>query len=349
MTGNALNWISSYLEYRSTFVRWKQVSSCVLPLECGVPQGSALGPLLFSLYISPLSNVIRSFGVSHHQYADDTQIYIAVSRIDQQDKVTQLENCTASVHAWLQLNGLQLNPSKSEIIQFTATRGRDRVDDVTSLQLSNAAIEPSSTVKSLGVTLDRKLSFDAHVINVCRMCYCHIRALRHVRESLPDDVCRTVACSIVGSRLDYCNSLLAGTSRSNLAKLQRVQNTLARVVLRRGKFDHITPALKELHWLPIEHRLTFKLATLTYNIKTIGQPVYLRELLSDYEPVRTLRSSFKRLLTAKVADSTLVARGFRNSAVTVWNNLPDSIRHCTNIDIFKRRLKTHLFNAAFAV
>jgi hypothetical protein len=91
------------------------------------------------------------------------------------------------------------------------------------------------------------------------------------------DVARTVACSIVGSRLDYCNSLLAGTSKSNLVKLQRIQNTLARVTLLKGKFDHITPALKELHWLPIEDRITFKLATLTYNIKTSGQPAYINQ------------------------------------------------------------------------
>jgi len=163
--------------------------------------------------------------------------------------------------------------------------------------VSNTAIKPSLTIKCLGVIFDTKLSFDEHVTNVCRLCYGHIRAIRHVRASLPDDLARTVACSIIGSRLDYCNSLLAGTSKSNLIKLQRVQNTFARVTLRQGKFDRITPILEELHWLPIEKRITFKLATLSHNIKSTGQPVYLREQLSDYQPVRTLRSSSKHLLT----------------------------------------------------
>ena len=104
-------------------------------------------------------------------------------------------------------NGLQLNPSKSEVIQFTAGRGREQVDDVSSLQVSDAAIQPSPTIKTLGVTLDRLLTFDQHVANVCKAGYFHIRALRHVRQSLPDDVARIVACSIVNSRLDYCNSL----------------------------------------------------------------------------------------------------------------------------------------------
>jgi len=94
VTGTTLNWINSYLESRSTFVRWKQASSSVQPLETGVPQGSALGPLLFCLYIAPLSRVIRAHGINYHQYADDTQIYIAVSKSDFQVKLTQLEPCT---------------------------------------------------------------------------------------------------------------------------------------------------------------------------------------------------------------------------------------------------------------
>ena len=119
---------------------------------------------------------------------------------------------------WLLHNGLQLNPSKSDVIQFTAGTGREQVDDVSSLQVSDAAIQPSPTIKTLGVTLDRLLTFDQHVANVCKACYFHIRALRHVRQSLPDDVAKIVACSIVDSRLDYCNSrslvCLTATSRN---------------------------------------------------------------------------------------------------------------------------------------
>jgi len=147
--------------------------------QTGVPQGSALGPLLFCLYITPLSRVIRAHGINYHQYADDMQIYIAVSKSDCQFKLTQLETCMASVHAWLQMNGLQLNPNKCEVIQFTATRGHNRVEDVTLLQVSNTAIEPSLTIKSLGVILDTKLPFDVHVTNVCRLCYGCVMFVHH--------------------------------------------------------------------------------------------------------------------------------------------------------------------------
>ena len=169
------------------------------------------------------------------------------------------------------------------------------------------------------------------------LCYGHIRTLRHVYASLPDDVARTVACSITGSRLDYCNSLLAGTFKSNLIKLQRVQNTLARVTVRQGKFGHITPVLKELHWLPIEKRITFKLATLSYTISNLrdNQFIYVnyivRLLTSPHSPIIS-----KHLLTVNITEAVLATRDSRHSAVAVWNSLPDSISDSSNFYIFKR-------------
>ena len=282
----------------------------------------------------------------HHQYADDTQIYISVPNDELAVKVDCLERCTTGVHIWLLSNGLQLNPQKSEVIQFGVGRGRAQVD-VDIISISDVDIQPSPAVKSLGVTLDRQLSFDQHVANVCKACYFHTRALRHVRPSLPDDVAKTVACSIVGSRLDSCNSLFAGMSASNFDKLQRVQNTLARVVLRRGKYDHISSALAELHWLPVKQRVSFKVATLAFNVKRENQPSYLRDLLCDYAPSRCLRSSTQDFLRVDRSRTVISSRAFRHVAANSWNSLPSSIRNCNNLCTFKSKLKTHLFKQAF--
>ena len=205
----------------------------------------------------------------------------------------------------------------------------------------------SATLRSLGVTLDRQLSFDQHVTDTCRKCYFHIRAFRHVRNSLPDDVAKSVACGIVGSRLDYCNSLLFGISAANIDRLQKVQNTLARVTLRQSRATSSVNALAELHWLPINYRINFKIATLTYMVKHCGYPTYLRELLHDYKPTVCLRSSFRDLLLPARVRTVLASRGFSQSSSTVWNNLPDDIRACSTLSTFKRRLKTHFYNVAF--
>jgi hypothetical protein len=346
----ALDWIKSYLHERSTFVRWNKALSDLSQVETGVPQGSSLGPLLFTLYIAPLSGLIRSYGVDHHQYADDTQVYIAVCKTELPNLVGVLERCVTGIHSWLLNNGLALNPTKSDVIQFVTGRGRERVPDVTSVAVSTATLQPSSTVKSLGVTLDQQLTFDQHVADVCKASYFHIRAFRHVRNSMPDDVAKTVACGIVGARLDYCNSLYAGMSVSNFNKLQRVQNTLARVVLRLGRTARSTPALKELHWLPVKYRVTYKLASLTFKIKQSGQPGYLRELLPDYKPAHDyyLRSLSKNLLNPDRFTLVLASHGFSQSSSAVWNHLTDDVRTSATIETFKHRLKTELYKAAFA-
>src|SRR5208282_5530601 len=93
---------------------------------------------------------------------------------------------------------------------------------------------------------------------------------------------------------------------------------------------------------PVEHRVSYKLVTLAHTIRTSGQPSYLRELLPDYEPARTLRSSSRHLLQETVTKTVLASRSFRHSAAAVWNSLPDSVRCCSNFDSFKHNLITHL-------
>ena len=109
--------------------------------------------------------------------------------------------------------------------------------------------------------------------------------------SLTTEASKTIAAAIVGSRFDFCNSFMAGTSVSNLARLQRVQNTLARVVAQKPRFCYITPVLSDLHWLPVRHRISFKIATVTYRVLQFQQPAYLASLIPRYVPARALRSS----------------------------------------------------------
>jgi len=143
-----------------------------------------------------LAGLIRSFGVRYHQYADDSQLYIAISRNNRDTQLATMEQCLSKVHDWID-NGLSPNTAKSDAVQFTIGRGRHCEDDIESVSVSRVAITPSASVKSLGVTLDSRLSLDQHVTDVCKSCYFHTRALHHVRDSLSDDVARTVAVSIV--------------------------------------------------------------------------------------------------------------------------------------------------------
>ena len=158
------------------------------------------------------------------------------------------------------------------------------------------------------------------------------------------DVSTILANSLVSSKLDYCNSLYYGLPATSINRLQRIQNSLARVVMPFIKrHDHITPALQKLHWLPIRHRITFKIATLTFKTLRHGQPSYLRDLLIPYIPRRTLRSSCLHQLTIPSIKSASGRRSFSFAAPTVWNNLRLTLRTMSCLITFRSTLKTHLF------
>jgi hypothetical protein len=261
-----------------------------------------------------------------------------------------LDQCTTALQDWFNNNGLCLNPSKSEII-LVGTRQKlssaFNEFDASSVKIAGCPIVPSNSIKNLGVLIDSTLSFNSQVDSTCKAIHFHLRALKHIRKSITTDTAKTIACSIIGSRLDYCNSLLAGTSERNIMKLQRAQNTAARVVMGVRKFDHITPALKTLHWLPVKDRITFKIASIVFKTKLYKEPGYLATLLQDYAPSRQLRSSDQNLISVASARTVIGSRGFSITAPTVWNNLPDSVKKSKNTAEFNNKLKTYLFTKTY--
>ena len=125
--------------------------------------------------------------------------------------------------------------------------------------------------------------------------------------------------------------------------------TLTRVVLNRRKFDHITPSLAELHWLPIRQRTTFKIATLTYKLLHSSQSHYLSDSLQLYQPERNLRSSNQNLLTVTRSQTVTAFHSFKHSSVSVWHSLSSDIRNSTTLFSFRRQLKRFLFKTAFNI
>ena len=248
--------------------------------------------------------------MSFHRYADDTQLYIGTNSSTLTSRIASIESCSQRVHDWLLNNGLHLNPSKSEAIAFYNPRSKPLAalaDSIGTVSVAGSPIRLQSSIKNLGVYLDSTMSFDKQVSETCKACYFHIRALRHIRASLTSEASKTIAAAIVGSRLDFCNSLLAGTSVSNLARLQRVQNTLARVVAQKPRFCHITHVLSDLHWLQVRHRISFEIATVTYRVLQFQQPSYLASLIPRYVPAQALRSSSSLSICVPPRKTTMAA------------------------------------------
>ena len=279
VTGMTLNWLQSNLIDRRHYVKLGHYCSATVSGSTGVPQGLVLGPLLFADYVSPVGDLVKSHGVDHHQYADDSQLFLSMKASSMTADLLKLQSCAQAVKAWFAESKLLLNANKSDVMCVGTSAQLYATKHTMSIVVAGANLHPTDELKSLGVILDSHLTFAAHALAVRKECNYHIRVLRHIRHLLTLDVVKNLACSIVGALLDYCNSILHGAPESTLSKLQRVQNTLARVVLQQPKHTHVEPLLHTFHWLPVKQRIHYKLATLTHKIRAISTPHYLSELI----------------------------------------------------------------------
>ena len=153
--------------------------------------------------------------------------------------------------------------------------------------------------------------------------------------------------AFITCRLDQCNSPLYGLLKSQITKLQRIQNSAARLVTLSRKYDHVTPILRELHWLPIKYRIMYKILLLVYKCLHDSAPIYLQELIKKYQPTRSLRSSTQSHLTCSSTSTQYGRRSFFVAASELWNSLPLHVKNSKTIVQFKSSLKTYLFTMAF--
>ena len=349
ISGTVFKWFISYLTNRTQSVSVGELNSLPLPLKYGVPQGSVLGPILFTLYSQPVSDKIREHNISYQKFADDTQLHKASQPTEFQCLVSDFESCILSVKAWMLSNKLKLNDEKTEAM-LVGSRQAINLTDAESIQIGGKNILLNPHVKNLGVFIDNTLSMEQHISHLCRSAYLAMRQIASIRRYLTEKNTVQLVCSFVLSRLDYCNATLAGLPATHIARLQRIQNNAARLVLEKSKRQHVTPLLKQLHWLPIQTRIDYKLATLAFRHFDGSLPQYLSSRLDIYQPSRSLRSSNDRLL--RVPRWKLKSFGYRSFSYqgpVVWNSLPIDLKLSSSLSSFKSRLKTHLFKKSYSL
>ena len=270
---------------------------------------------------------------------------IHLSHFVTEPKILQLYSLISHDSRWLQKcwsYPYAGHLSKTEIIHFSSRFSPP--EPIASIKVGHHNVQPTSVIKNLGVTLDSHLTFVPHVNNICRALSRSFHSIGRIRKYLSQADTERIVHAFVLSKLDYCNSLLYGLPSREIEKLQRLQNTAARLTVCMKKTDHITPVLKKLHWLPVNDRITFKLLLLTYKSLNGLAPVYINELLYHYTPCRSLRSSDSNFLAIpKTTTITYGDRSFAAIAPKLWNQLPLAIRQSDSVDSFKRAMKTYLF------
>ena len=292
------------------------------------------------------STVICQSGHSYHFFADDSQLHNSSTPSDFPVLVHSLKDCIEDVAEWMCDNMLKMNHDKTEIIAIGTKPKISQVTlSLTPVSISGHNIPFSQSVRNLGVFIDETLSMDVHIKHLCRILFCQLRRLGKIRPFLSTDAANKLAVSFVLTRLDYCNSLLAGLPDNKLNKLQRIQNHAARIVLRKPRHVSATSLLRTLHWLPVKARIQYKIACLCFQcLSHNSMPPYLSDRLHPYQPPRTLRSLDTSLLSVpRFCLETFGRRSFSVFGPTVWNSLPISLRKTLCFSTFKKKLKTHLF------
>ena len=345
----AFEWFQSYLKNRTQSVSIGTFSSAPSDLKFGVPQGSVLGPVLFVLYTTPLSQIIQNHSISHQLFADDTQLHDSCSPTSTPTLTSNLQACTADIKTWMSENQLKLNDDKTEAMLFKPINPPLNYSSPSEITVGEHDIPFSDQARNLGFILDSQLSMKQHVIKVCQIARTELRRISTVRKYLSDEAAKTLVTSCVLSRLDYCNSLLMGADKNVIAPMQRVQNSAARVIFRSPWRQSTTPLLRSLHWLPISERINYKVGCICFHTFNGSAPSYITEVLPRYHNLPSLRSAKdSRLL--KAGHYNRKRQGYRALSVygpTFWNALPHDIRHCQTISSFKSNLKTFLFNKYF--
>jgi len=176
-----------------------------------------------------------------------------------------------------------------------------------------------------------------------KCCFYKLHTLFKIRRFLSEVATKTMVQTLTISKLDYCNSILNGLPNTTLEFLVRVQKAVARLISHKTRFQHISPVMKDLHWLPIKKRIEYKIVVLTFKSAHSLAPAYLTKLLHNRTNKGTRADNKNLLVVPKVKKSTFDGRSFSFTAPFLWNQLPNHFRHASSLEIFQRKLKTHLF------
>lgn len=351
--GDALAWFVSYFDDRTQVVTVGRDTSLASSLSTGVPQGSVLGPRSYVIYAEDAQEIFEFQRVMYHLFADDMQGHVSAKPRNARLITSNIQECIAAVSSWCASKRLQLNTKKTEVLWFGSAANLRQVTRADRcLTIGPDVVEPVEVVRDLGVLFDTHLTMKAHISRVSRTCFYHLRRLRSIRRCLGREVTARLVSALIISRLDYCNAILANLPASTLAPLQRVLNAAARLVMNLGPRDHVTPALYELHWLPIQSRIQFKLCLLVHHVIGGRSPPYISELVTPVAAIpgrASLRSVGRQELDVPRTRLVSSERAFEVAAPKAWNKLPVDIKSTRDTGLFKKQLKTFLFRAAYPV
>ena len=337
----AIELLRSYLSDRQQCVVFTHccvthVLCNLITLECGIPQGSCLGPLLYSIFVNDIPYMLQNEGIVI--YADDTTIFASSLSSEQVNKNLQKEIMLAS--EWVNENKLKLNVSKTKCLMLDSKHAL-RSNFKLSLSLNDTEIEQVREAKLLGVTIDETLSWTSHIGSIVTRMSRGISIIKNSASLLDESSLKIVIQSLVLSHLDYCPTVWSCASQKELSKLQLTQNRAARLALQCSIRKNVLKMHDRLSWLMVKDRLKCSLILFLKSIHSVGKPkcLYLQLVPTNNRHNHETRHAVNNRFTLPLPRTNSLRRTVLYRAVAEWNRLPPDLLLLESRSSFKNKLK----------
>lgn len=342
---NVIIFFSNYLSNRKQIVKIQNNYSEALILESGVPQGSILGPLLFSIYTCNLHSVLEHCLV--HCYADDTQLYYSFSPSDIDAANTVINRDIKALVQASNNHSLILNPNKSVLMLFGSRSQRNRYINDLNISIEGTSLQCVTESKNLGFFLDTDLRFKKHINNCIKRAFCNLKKIYASKDLLDKKTIQMLCDSLVLSHFSYgdvvygpCLDVI--TSR----RIQRIQNSCIRLICGLRGREHVSHKLKEIHWLNMANRRLLHASVFYHKVVITQTPPYLYNKIRFRTDVHNVNIRRKSMITSSMHKTVLYERCFLFNIYKVYNEIPADLKQYSKIAVFKMHMRKALFQSS---
>ena len=337
LSPSTISWFRSYLSNRSHVTRVENSYSSLGFPSSGVPQGSILGPTLFSTFINDLPSALPPD--STVLFADDTTIFIISDNLPSINSSLQVTLDLANL--WLQQNGLKLNTLKTKSMLIHSAR--KKVDSKLVLRIDDVHVEQVQSFKFLGVLVNDTLTWSDHINLVCNKVTRSLHLLRRLSWFLPQPLLLLYLKSYILPSFDYCDVAWSGCTKDEALRLETLLNFACRAVLRRRRDYSASAARSELGLSTLSARRNLHLAQTVFKCLSSESPSYLSQLFSSPSSHYNTRSSSTHQINLPPSRTSFGQKAFSFSGASLWRSLPDKMRTCTDFRAFSKLCKDYFF------
>ena len=330
--GTFLKILMSFVRNRKYFVNVNGMNSNTRTVNIGVPQGSTLGPLLFLIYVNDMENC--SSLLHFTLFADDTTLAYSCNNLLELERT--LDSEVLKVTHWLAANKLVLNLSKTHSMLFSFKRLQQNL----AIRINNTHIEEKTVISFLGVQIDNKLNWKAHITQISNKISKSIAILRFLRYCYPQNVLKMIYMSLIYSHINYCNLIWGAAEDGIIEPLFLLQKKAIRIITQSHYLEHTAPLFENLKLLTVYQVYKLNCSLFIYKCLKCNYTPEFKEKIqrnSYYYDYNTRNRDLFRI--SQIIRLRICQRSFLNTAVEIWNSLDSVMKSFNSIPLFKSKMK----------